>query len=132
MAIVLAAKRWSHLRKNKHVVIQSDNTTAVSIINKDTCKNSTVTCHLRELFRLSAIFYFRITAVYIPDHMNCIADAISRLHEPYFLLKAYGYLVPHYGLLLLHWPLLMHMSVVSCSFLFFRYFGLCFVHKFAV
>ena len=56
MAIVLAAKRWSHLWKNKHAVIQSDNMTTVSIINKGTSKNSTVMCHLRELFWLSAIF----------------------------------------------------------------------------
>ena len=32
-AIILGAKRWSKLWCNKHVIIQSDNTTAVSIIN---------------------------------------------------------------------------------------------------
>ena len=51
--------------------------------------------------------------------MSCIFDVISPLHEQNLLLKAYGYLKPNYGLLLLHWPLLMHMSVLSCSFLFF-------------
>ena len=53
--------------------------------------------------------------------MNCIADAVSRLHEAHYLLKAYKFLLPHYGLLLLNWPLLLHMSTYSCSFLFFRY-----------
>ena len=102
MAIVLAAKRWGHLWSNKHIVIQSDSTTAVSIINKGTSKNTVVMQHLRGLFWSSAIFNFRVTAIYIPGHMNCIADAISRLHEAHYLLKAYKFLLPHYGLLLLN------------------------------
>ena len=88
LAIILAAKRWGHQWRNHHVIIQSDNTTAVSIINKGTSKNPIIMGFLRELFWLSAIFNFRITAMHIPGISNPIADSISRLHDPLYLIKA--------------------------------------------
>ena len=115
MAIVFADKRWSHLWSNRHIIIHSDSTSAVSIVNKGTTKNSTLMSFLRELFWLSALYNFRITAVYIPGHMNYIADATSRLHQASYLLKIFY---------LFH--LLFNMSVYSCSFLLFRYFGFYF------
>ena len=66
LAIIFAAKRWGHQWRNHHVIIQSDNTTAVSMINKGTSKNPIIMGFLQELFWLSAIFNFRITAMHIP------------------------------------------------------------------
>ena len=40
MAVVFAAKRWGHLWSNKHIIILSDSASTVSIINKDTTKNT--------------------------------------------------------------------------------------------
>ena len=128
LAIIFAAKRWRnhhvnhHQWRNHHVIIQSDNTTAVSIINKGTSKNPIIMGFLRELFWLSAIFNFRITAMHIPGISNPIADSISRLHDPIYLIKACKFLMPYYRnsiAYLLNCPLLLHMSVNSCSFLFF-------------
>ena len=126
LAIILADKRWGKLWCNKHVIIQSDNTTAVSIINKGTTGNLIIMRYLRELLWLSAAYNFRITATYLPDCMNNIADAISRMHEPYCLFKTLGYLLPFYCgyyTLLFDCPLLYHMSILSCGFLHSRYFG---------
>ena len=96
LAIILAAKRWGKLWSNTHVIIQSDNTTAVSIINKGTTGNPIIMRYLRELFWLSAVYNVRITATYLPGCMNFIADAISRMHEPYCLFKTLGFLQPFY------------------------------------
>ena len=126
LAIIFAAKRWGHQWRNHHVIIQSDNTTAVSIINKGTSKNPIIMGFLLELIWLSAIFNFRITAMHIPGISNPIADSISRLHDPLYLIKACKFLMPYYRnsiAYLLNCPLLLHMSVISCSFLFFRYWG---------
>ena len=76
---------------------------------------------LREIFWLSATFNFRITAMHIPGISNPVADAISRLRESMLLSKFCNVLLPHYNsniATLLKCPLLFHMSVVSCSFLF--------------
>ena len=61
LAIIFAAKRWHQLWANNH----SDNKTAVNIINKGSTPNQTIMTELRQLFWLSALFDFRITAQYI-------------------------------------------------------------------
>ena len=81
LAIIYAAKHWCKDWSNKHVIISSDNITAVSIINKGSCKNPVIMRSLRELFWLSAVYNFRITAKFIPGHENPAVDAISRMHD---------------------------------------------------
>ena len=66
LAVVMAAENWSSLWANKHIIIHSDNQTAVTIINKGMTKNPIVMHYLRRLFWYFAIFNFRITAKYIP------------------------------------------------------------------
>ena len=39
LAVVFAAKCWCHQWNNKHVIIQTDSTTAVNITIKGTAKN---------------------------------------------------------------------------------------------
>ena len=91
LAVILAAKGWGKLWCNKHVIIQSDNTTVVSVINNGTpVGNPAIMRYLRELFWLSAVYNFRITATYLPGCMNYITDVISRMHEPYCLFKTLG------------------------------------------
>ena len=121
LAVVLAAKQWGSKWCNQHVIIYSDSTTAVGIINKGTCRNPIVMHYLRELFWLSAIYNFRITASHIPG----IENAISRLHEPEFLFKACKYFahLSHGNVFFLSHPLVCHMSVLSYYFLLFRYWG---------
>ena len=69
---------------------------------------------LRELFWLSAVYNFRITAKFIPGHENPVADAISRMHDTKYLFRACNFIVswhrhnPSYlqnCFLLLHMPL---------------------------
>ena len=93
LAVVMAAERWAPAWSNRHVIIHCDNHTAVSIINKGSTPNAFILPYLRRLFWLSACFNFRITARYIPGHSNCIADALSRMHDSRFLrIIAFAYL----------------------------------------
>ena len=91
LAVVLAAERWAPNWSYKHVIIYCDNQAAVGIIDKGSTSVASIMSYLRRLFWLSAIFNFLITARYIPGHDNLIADAISRLHDPYYVCLAFLY-----------------------------------------
>ena len=82
LALEPAVMRWAPLWTNKKVFIHSDNQAACSIINRGSCKNSVVMDSLRHVFWLSAVFNFRLKAVYYKGSSNFLADSVSRLHEP--------------------------------------------------
>ncbi len=121
-AIYLAARCWGSLWANQHVVIKSDNQAAVTMINKGTTANPQVMEWLRDLFWLSAIYNFRITASYIPGVDNVFADSLSRLHTADFLLKFYVLLCAIYPpFVVLRSSLSDHMSYNSSVFLLSRF-----------
>ena len=74
LAVLAAAERWGHCWSNKHVIIHSDSTTAVAIVNKGTTRSPIVMPYLRRLFWLSAIYNFRITARHIPGKENIMHE----------------------------------------------------------
>lgn len=79
LSVYLAAIKWAPQWRNKHVVVTSDNTTAVASINKGTSKSLAIMRMLRDLFWISVTFNFHLTAEFIPGVDNIIADAASRL-----------------------------------------------------
>lgn len=87
LALEPAVERWAHLWTNKKVFIHCDNVTACILINKGTCKNQTVMAALRRIFWFSALYNFRIRAIYYPGDRNKLADGVSRLHEPNGLIR---------------------------------------------
>jgi len=82
LTLLPAVRLWGRQWADKEVVIYSDNTTAVSIFNKGTARDHHVMEALREIFWWSAIFNFRLRAIYYPGRHNRVADAASRLAEP--------------------------------------------------
>lgn len=81
LAVLPAATLWAPWWRDRKVYIHMDNQAAVGIINKGTCRHPLVMASLRRLFWLSAIYNFRVKAVYYPGVFNRAADNISRLHE---------------------------------------------------
>ena len=81
-ALEPAVMRWGPLWQNKKVIVHTDNMGAMAIINKGSCKNPVVMDSLRRIFWWSALYNFRLHAVYIKGTDSMIADAVSRLHEP--------------------------------------------------
>lgn len=93
IAIFLSVCRWSKYFVNSKVIIHSDNSSAVSWINKGTSRIPLVQFMCRILFWISALYNCVISAKYLPGKQNNIGDACSRLHEPGQLTKLYS-LVP--------------------------------------
>ena len=110
LAACLAVSRWAPCWRNKRIYIQSDNVTAVAAINKGTSRNPFIMACLRQLFWLSAIYNFHVSARFLPGVSNMVADDISRLHEPGRLLRIIPYV---HGT-----PLALHMSYPSLSSIF--------------
>ena len=79
-----AVAQWASQWSNKKVIVHCDNQAAVSMLNKCSSRDPTVMASLRRIFWWSAKYNFRICAIYYPGKDNFIADAVSRLHEPYF------------------------------------------------
>ena len=86
LAVIFVAEHWAPLWSCKHVIIHSDSQAAVGIIHKGSTKNPLIMGFLCKLFWLSAIYNFRITARYIKSVHNVIADAITQMHMPSYLL----------------------------------------------
>ena len=82
LALEPAVRRWGHLWVNHKIIVHSDNQAVVAIINKGSCRHPLVMDSLRRIFWISAMYKFRLRAVYIPGAANTVADQISRLHEP--------------------------------------------------
>ena len=81
ISAILAARRWAPYWANSKVKFYTDNICTRANLIKGTAKNKLLMPFIRELFWLSAIYNFQITAEYIPGRLNDMPDAISRLHE---------------------------------------------------
>ncbi|XP_033762030.1 uncharacterized protein LOC117343680 [Pecten maximus] len=92
LAIYFAFCRWGPTLCNKHVIVYSDNKSAVSWINKGTSRNTLVMYILRLMFWMCAINNVSLKAKYLPGVCNNIADACSRLHEPDKLCLLYSWI----------------------------------------
>ena len=87
LSLEIAARHWAHQWSNKKVIVHCDNQAAVAMINKGSTANPSVMSSLRRLFWLSALYNFRLKAVYFPGSRNWVADAISRLHDTRYASK---------------------------------------------
>lgn len=76
--ILLAARTWGPQWKGRIILVLSDNTTAVTAINKGTSNSKLIMEWLRELFWISAKGGFEVRAVYLPGKHNVLADLLSR------------------------------------------------------
>lgn len=111
--VFLSAKRWAHYWVNKHIVVYTDNTTTMYMINKGTSRNQVAMSWLRELFWLSACFNFHLTARYVPGKYNILSDAISRLDQ--LAISQWMGILNDYGLNLSN--IFSHISAHTFSFL---------------
>ncbi|XP_070546909.1 uncharacterized protein [Ptychodera flava] len=85
--ILVACKRWHHFWDQRYIVVYTENTTTMCMINSSTSGNTTAMTWLCELFWLSALSNFYITARYVNTKVN-LADSLSRLHEVKHYFKA--------------------------------------------
>ena len=93
LALEPAFHLWAPSWANKIIRVYSDNKTAVSILNRGYAKHPFVMASLRRMWWLSAVYNFRICAIYYPGFLNRIADACSRFHEASAQRVLYDYFV---------------------------------------
>ena len=86
-AIVVAARRWAPQWEGKSVTVFTDNQTAIHIVNRGTSADPTVMELLRELFWLSVMHNFSLSAKYLQGEHNIFADTVSRLGSNSWLLQ---------------------------------------------
>lgn len=80
--VLIAARKFGHMWRNKRVFVYTDNKSVQCFINKGSSKTS---CHamdcLRELCMISAFYNFHLSAKYLEGQLNVIADRLSRLND---------------------------------------------------
>lgn len=87
LALLPALQKWAPFLANKQVHVYSDNVCAVQSINKGSSRHPLVMESLRSVFWLSIWYNFRIKCHYYPGQRNVLADAVSRLHERFGILR---------------------------------------------
>ena len=124
LAIYFAALKWAYCWSNNHINIYTDGKAAMHIINESLTFNPLVMDTLCHMFRLSALFNFKLMARHIPGQCNIIADAISRIHKFKYLMYFYHILQGLHPPSFLHnMPLGRHMPLLSFLFLSFGFQG---------
>lgn len=79
IAVWQALVRVAESSRNAHLLVMTDNTQVVAMVNGTASVNESCLELLREIFWLSAIHNVYVTARYIPGIQNIIADKLSRL-----------------------------------------------------
>jgi hypothetical protein len=88
-AVVRTACQWAHIWTNKRVYVHCNSVGAVTIINKGSCKNAIVMRYLRELWRLSVVYNFTLTARLYHHTGSSLAN-----HEPIYARRSQPRLLP--------------------------------------
>ena len=76
-ALYRFAEQWS----DQHVMLFSDNTQVVSMINKGFSQNKYSMRLLREMFWIMATHNIYLTSRHIPGHLNTLPDLLSRVYD---------------------------------------------------
>ena len=87
LALLPALQKWVPFLANRQVHVYSDNVCAVRSINKGTSRNPLLMESLRSVFWLSVMYNFRMKCHYYPGQRNVLADAVSRHHEKFGILR---------------------------------------------
>lgn len=72
-----ALLRFAPRYRNCHLVLNSDNTQVIAMINSGKSVNVSCMCLLTEIFWICVFFNVYVTARYIPGDLNIIADSLS-------------------------------------------------------
>lgn len=73
---------WGQSLSGHKVQVRTDNTSTMAFINKGTSKNQQIIAIIKDIAFMCSTLDIGLEATYIPGINNCMADAISRLHEP--------------------------------------------------
>ena len=78
--VMQALERFHKLWSDRHIVLYSDNTQVVAMINKGTSANVHCMSYIRHMFWICAKNNIHITARHIPGESNFLPDLLSRVY----------------------------------------------------
>ena len=78
LGVLAALKTYGHKLQNHCVLVLVDNSTDVSIINRQSTKSNQLKSILRSIFQLSLQLNFNLYAKHFPGKDNVLADFLSR------------------------------------------------------
>lgn len=81
LAVLQAVRRYCYSFCNCHVIIATDNTQVVAMVNGGSSINLSCLDVLREIFWITSICNIYITMKYVPGVQNIIADKLSRISQ---------------------------------------------------
>lgn len=79
--VLCAINRWGNDMRNRKIIIRSDNSQVVTMLNTGRLSNIQCMRWLRELFWLSFIFNIHIVGVHVKSVDNTLADYLSRASD---------------------------------------------------
>lgn len=79
-AVMQGVRRFARKSRNCHLVVYTDNSQVLSMVNKGFSINVTCMQLIRELLFLCAVFNIHLTARFISGKSNYLADLLSRVH----------------------------------------------------
>ncbi|XP_051994017.1 uncharacterized protein LOC127651992 [Xyrauchen texanus] len=86
--VIIAAILWGHEWSRHSILIHSDNSAVVEIINKGRSRSQAIMPCVRRLTLISAQHQFLIRAAHVPGYHNTIADSLSRFSFQKFRILA--------------------------------------------
>ena len=88
-AILLALERWGHCWKDSLVHVYTDSNVALFSIRKGSIDNAKGMSLMRRIHMILAVYNIKLDLKRISTKDNCFADALSRLDNPEYALKAF-------------------------------------------
>ena len=79
--IFVALSTWAPLLANHTIILHSDNTAVVHVLNSRTAKDAQLLHLIRKITLISLSHNVNYRAVHIPGKSNLLADALSRFQE---------------------------------------------------
>lgn len=80
----LSVVRFAPRFRDCHIVLQTDNTQVISMVNCGKSSNISCMCLIREIFWLCILYNVYLTARYVPGCNNYVADSLSRITSSSF------------------------------------------------
>lgn len=90
--IVLSLFLWGHTMRNQRILFFTDNEALVHVINKQSCRDTSLMFFVRKLVLACLLHNIVFKAKHIPGIQNTLPDALSRLQVQAFQLLAPGHM----------------------------------------
>ena len=80
LSIMVALKLWGPTLRGRRFILHCDNSNSIQALNSGRSRTLGMQLCLREIWFLSSLYDFEMSAIHIPCRQNSLADHLSRWH----------------------------------------------------